>query len=360
MEEKKERGKGIFKSFLVLFLISGILLGRLLWPHINTIVLAFVLTGIFAPINKILKKSMRPSWASLIVCFLIFLVVFLPIIFFIGSLAQEASALYEMSKGGAISEQIKELLENNQLIVKASDLLKKYNINIDSDHFNMAISDIGKWVGLYLFEQAKAIASNMINFVFHFTIMLIIIFFLFIDGKKLLDLIINLSPLPREQNERLIAKFEEMAGAIIIGNGVSGTLEGILGGIAFAVLDISSPFLWGVIMAIVAFLPFVGISAVFFPAAIYLLLKGRIAAGIALIIIHFTITILIEYVLKTKLVGQKAKMHILLVILSTIGGLKVFGLLGIIYGPLIATMFVTLMEIYKTSYENFVKGEIEQ
>ncbi|MBT9448185.1 MAG: AI-2E family transporter, partial [Desulfobacterales bacterium] len=155
----------------------------------------------------------------------------------------------------------------------------------------------------------------------------------------------------------LLGKFHEMAGAILVGNGLAGVCQGILGGVAFALFGLSSPFLWGAIMAIMAFLPIVGISVVLAPAAIYLFLKGRITAGILLLIVYVVITIFIEYLLKPKLVGQKVKMHTLLVILSILGGLKVFGILGIIYGPLIVTAFLTLTKMYRTNYEAFVRDE---
>jgi predicted PurR-regulated permease PerM len=262
-----------------------------------------------------------------------------------------------MGKGATIAQHIKELLQGSESVDKIKNILEGYHIHLDSESFNKALSDIGKEVGLYLYQQASAIASNILKFIVNFLIMIIIIFFLLIDGKKLIDFIIDLSPLPTEHDQKLIAKFQEMAGAILIGNGLAGLIQGVIGGMTFAFFGLSSPFLWGLIMAILAFLPIVGISVVFFPAVIYLFLKGRIAAGISFLVIYILITVVIEYLLKPGLVGQKVKMHTLLVILSILGGLKVFGILGIIYGPLIVTAFLTLTEIYRTSYETFVRDK---
>lgn len=355
MEGEKKQGQTIFKYFLILFLVSGVLLGKLLWPFISILILAFVLTGIFYPLYSFFLRKIRPHWASLATCVVIFLVVFVPVAFFVGALSQEAYDLYQMSKGAAIAQHTRELLQNSEWADKIEKMLEGYNIHLDSENFNKALSNIGKEVGLYLYEQARAIASNMVNVVINFLLMVMIIYFLLIDGKKLIDFFVDLSPLPAEQDQKLIAKFQEMAGAILVGNGLAGLIQGILGGITFAFFGLSSPFLWGFIMAILAFLPIVGISVVFIPAAIYLFLKGKIAAGISFVVIYILITILIEYLLKPQLVGQKVKMHTLLIILSILGGLKVFGILGIIYGPLIMTAFLTLTEIYRTSYETFVR-----
>lgn len=345
----------IFKFFLILFLVSGILLGKLLWQFLSVLVLGFVLTGIFYPLYSIFLKKMRPPLASLLTCAVIFLVVFVPIVFFVGALSQEAYGLYQMGKGATIAQQVKELLQNSEWVDKIEKFFAGHNIQLDFETLSKTLSDIAKEVGLYLFEQGKAIASNILKFAGNFLLMLMIIYFLLIDGKKLIDFIVDLSPLPVEQDQKLIAKFQEMAGAILIGNGLAGLIQGVLGGITFAFFGLSSPFLWGVIMAILAFLPIVGISVVFIPAAIYLFLKGRIAAGLSFLVIYVLITVFIEYLLKPKLVGQKVKMHTLLIILSILGGLNVFGILGIIYGPLIMTAFLTFIDIYRTSYETFVR-----
>jgi predicted PurR-regulated permease PerM len=357
MEEKHKQGQMIFRYFLILFLISGILLGKLFWPFLSILVLAFVLTGLFRPLYSILLKKISPQKASFLTCMVIVFVIFIPILFFVGVLSQEAYGLYQMGKGATISQHIKEVLQNSQSFDKVKNILEGYNIHLDSTIFNKVLSDTGKEVGLYLYQQASAIASNILNFIINFLIMIVIIFFLLIDGNKLIDFIVDLSPLSAEHDRMLIAKFQEMAGAILIGNGLAGLIQGIIGGMTFAFFGLSSPFLWGLIMALLAFLPIVGIAVVFFPAVIYLFLKGRVAAGIFFLVIYILITVLIEYLLKPRLVGQRVKMHPLLVILSILGGLKVFGILGIIYGPLIVTAFLTLTEIYRTSYETFVRDE---
>ena len=184
--------------------------------------------------------------------------------------------------------------------------------------------------------------------------MLLVIYYLLIDGDRLVSFIIDLSPLPSEQDEKLIKKFKDMAGAILIGNGLGGLIQGTAGGIVFSLFGLKSPFLWGVIMGLLAFLPIIGIGVVLIPAAIYLILKGRIAAGIFFIVFYIILSGGIEYLLKPKLVGQRVKMHTLLVFFSIIGGLKLFGILGIIYGPLVATAFITLTDIYYASYRELV------
>lgn len=340
--------------FLVLFLVSAFMLGRLFWPFISVLVLAAVVTSIFKPAYNFLNRKISPLFASLLTCAFIFFILFIPIIFFVGILSKEAYGLYLMGKGAVISDQIKTILESSRILEKINLVLSNLNLEITGEQLNKGVSELGKVVGLFLYQQASSIASNALKFFVYFFFMLLVIYYLLIDGDKLVEFIIDLSPLPKEQDEKLFQKFKDMAGAILIGNGLCGLIQGVAGGIIFSLFGLRSPFMWGVIMVLLAFLPIIGIGIVFIPAAIYLILKGRVAAGVFFVVFYIILSGGIEYLLKPKLVGQRVKMHTLIVFFSIIGGLKMFGILGIIYGPLVATAFLTLTDIYYASYQQLV------
>lgn len=271
-----------------------------------------------------------------------------------GILSKEAHDLYISAKSALLNDQLKDLISNSGLLEKANLVLTHFNIELTGEALNKAISEIGKIVGLFLYEQARSIAANTLAFFVNIFLMLLVVYFLLIDGNKLISFITDLSPLPKEQDEKLIRKFKDMAGAVLIGNGLGGLIQGILGGTVFMLFGLKSPFLWGVIMALLAFLPIIGIGVVFIPAAIYLFLKGQIASAIFFVIFYIILSGGIEYIFKPKIVGQRVKMHTLLVFFSIIGGLKLFGILGIIYGPLIVTAFLTLTDIYHASYQKLL------
>ena len=343
--------------FLAIFLASTFLIGWLFWPFISIIVIASVVTGIFNPVYRFItvKDKINPPFASFLTCILIFIVLFVPIVFFVSILSNEAYELYLTAKNAVLGKQIKSLLESSRILENANNILSNFNIKLTGEELNKAISELGKVVGLFLYEQASAIASNMFKLLINFFFMLLIIYFLFIDGNKIVSFIVGLSPLPKEQNEKLIQKFKDMTGAILIGNGLSGLIQGTLGGLVFMMFGFKSPFLWGVIMALLAFLPIIGIGVVFIPATVYLFLTGRVAAGIFFIIFYLILSGGIEYFFKPKIVGDRVKMHTLLVFFSIIGGLKLFGILGIIYGPIVVTAFLTLTDIYHSSYQKIIE-----
>ena len=352
--QDKTSGNIILWFFLALFLVSAFLLGRLFWPFISVIILAAVVTSIFKPFYVLLNRKLSPLFSSLLTCALIFLILFIPTVFFVGILSKEAYGLYLMGKEAVISDQIKQILITTKILDKINLILSNFHINITGEELNKGISELGKVVGFFLYQQASSVASNILKFFVYFFFMLMIIYYLLMDGDKLISFIVNLSPLPKEQDEKLIQKFKDMAGAILIGNGLGGLIQGIAGGIVFYLFGLKSSFLWGVIMALLAFVPIIGIGVVFIPAAIYLFFIGRIAAGIFFIVFYLVLSISVDNLLKPKLVGRRVKMHTLLVFFSIIGGLNIFGILGIIYGPLITTAFITLTDIYYTSYQELV------
>jgi predicted PurR-regulated permease PerM len=343
--------------FLALFVVSCFLLGWLLWPFFSVIVLAIVITMVFNPVYRVLHRKMNATLSSLITCIIIFFVLFVPVSAFVGILANEAYDLYLTARDAVSNNPIQELLENSKIIEKINDILMNFGIKITADELSSGVTELGRAVGLFLYQQARSMTANIVNFVVNFFFMLLIVFYLLIDSQRLASFIVGLSPLPDDQDEKLIQKFKDMASAILLGNGLGGLIQGILGGIVFAFFGFRSPFLWGVIMALLAFLPIVGVGAVFLPAALYLILQGRLGAGIFFIVFYIVLSGGIEYLFKPKLVGKRVQMHTLLVFLSIIGGLKLFGILGIIYGPLVVTAFLTLTDIYESSYQSIVEPD---
>jgi len=343
--------------FLTCFIISISLMGWLLSPFFSIIVLGAVATVVFYPLYRPLAAHAKisPGMASLLTCLLIFFILFIPIVFFVGVLTREAYDLIQLARSPALSTFINTHFTNSAMLARINPLLATFDIVITGEDLNTAISDIGQSVGLFLFEQARAIASNTLAFLANFFLMLLVIFFLLIDGPKLVQFLIDLSPLPDEQDARLVDKFSGMAGAILIGNGLCGAIQGMAGGALFWLFGLQSAFLWGVIMALLAFLPIIGIGAVFIPTVIFLFLKGRVGTSIFFLIFYLLLSGGVEYILKPRLVGKRVQMHTLMVFLSIIGGLNLFGILGIIYGPLIATAFLTFTEIYHSSYQKLIE-----
>jgi predicted PurR-regulated permease PerM len=345
--------------FVICFIGSMLVLGWLLFPFLPILVLGAVISGISHPLFSAIQRflNVRSALAAFLTCFLIFMILFVPTVFFVSSLAQQAFGLYQMAKDAVFNQQITSFLRDTRVLDRANDVLAHFHYSLSGDEIKNGVSEIVKFVGLYLYNQATAIASNTLAFVVNFFLMMMVIFFLLLDGHRLVSYIIDLSPLPTDQEQKLINRFKEMTGAILIVNGLSGMIQGGLGGLVFWIFGFNSAFLWGVIMGLLAFLPIIGIGAVVVPTAIYLFYKGRIAASIFFVVFYIIVAGGTEYIFKPKIVGQQANIHPLLIFFAIIGGLKLFGILGIIYGPLVVTMFLTLADIYRANYQRLVESQ---
>jgi len=347
----------VFRYFLLLFLVSFLLFGRLLWPFFSILILSFLLAGLFQPVFRFFHERLKFSgqFSSLVTCLLIIVVVFVPLMIFVIALSKEVLGIYPLIKGKNLALMMQQLLEENQSVGRIKEIFAGFGIELHPERISEVFSEFGKVAGLFLYNQASAWAANIMNFVISFFMMVIVIFFLLIDQERFISYILELSPLPDQQERQLFRKFEEIAKAVLVGNGLCGLLQGFLGGAAFMFFGINSPILWGGVMAILAFLPIFGIGLVLVPAAIILFLKGSVGVGIFMLIFYVTLSFSVEYMLKPWMVGERVKMHTLLVFLSILGGLSVYGVLGIIYGPLIVTTFLSLAEIYRNNYSEYVR-----
>lgn len=346
------------RFFFVIFILSILLLGWVLWPFWQLLILAFLLAGIFRPIYSWHLRWMSPWLASLLTCFLIVLIVFIPLTFCIGALSSETLTVYQLMKNTQLLVKLQEFIQNNTLMREAQEVLANLGINFDPTDLTGTVSKVAGAVGLFIYNQASVWAANIMSFVLQFCILILVVYFLLIEMDRLLNFMIKLSPLPDDQDRLLVEKFMEIAGAILVVNGISGLFQGMLGGVYFAVLGLKSPVLWGSVMAVLAFLPIFGIGLVLIPTAIILLAIGDPVQAIITVIFYLFLSLTVEYLLKPKFVGDHVRMHTLLVFLAIIGGMSVFGVLGIIYGPLIVTGFLTLSELYMNVYRKDDLGQV--
>lgn len=343
------------RYFLLVFAISIFFFGVILWPFWSILVLSFLLTNLFRPIYIFIGKKIPDKLASALTCLLIIAIVFIPLIFFVFALTDEALNLYSWGRDSRIGLKLQMFIQESPQIQQIQDQLEQVGFNFDPSQISTTLSYLVKEGGLQLYNHASAWATNILQFLLFFFLMILVIFFLLIDQPRLIEYIIRISPLPEDENRLLIDKFQEIANAILKGNGICGIIQGSLGGITFSILGLNSPILWGCVMAVIAFMPIFGIGLVMIPAALILMISGRMGEGIFLLVFYVVLSFGVENLVKPKMVGTQVHMHTLLVFLSILGGMTVYGILGIIYGPLIITAFLTLSEIYLKKYDHHIR-----
>jgi predicted PurR-regulated permease PerM len=283
---------------------------------------------------------------------LVFLVLVIPVGGFVGSLSNEALNFYDTSRSALSLKKIHQALEGDSIwarIVRKSGELAGVEFSIET--LEELSASMAKDLGLYLSKQLGYVASNLFSFFIHFFLMILAVYYIFRDGKHIKDYIGELLPFLAKQQDLIVDKFHEMASAVVVGNGLNGVIQGILGGFGFSLFGLGSPILWGTIIGFMAFLPIIGASVVYLPVTVILLLQGNIGTALGFLAYNSAYSIIMEYFFKPKVIGKGMRMNSLLILMGILGGMKLFGILGIIYGPLIITIFFTLAEIYRLEYK---------
>jgi predicted PurR-regulated permease PerM len=344
----------VSKVFLVVLIGVLILLLRLFWAYISAIILALLIASAFYPLYARVKRLLKGEEraASMLMTIFIFLVLVIPVGGFVGTLSNEAFDFYRRSKDAVSLLKIQQIIEGDSIWGQRIRKVEKLTgIEVNSETLEELATALGRNVGLFLSRQLRSMASNLLNFLIHFFLMMLVVYYIFRDGERLKNYISELLPFPTEQQELVVNKFREMARAVIVGNGLNGIIQGIIGGFGFVFFGLGSPFLWGTLIGFMAFLPFIGASIVYVPAFIILILHGQTGTAIGFLIYNGAYSIIMEYLFKPRMIGKGMRMNALLVFIGILGGIKLFGILGIIYGPLIMTIFITLAELYRLEYK---------
>lgn len=330
--------------FTALFLSIILALGYVLSSFLADAVISFILIGLFRrPYEHILSRAKNRWVASGITTTLIAVVLLAPLFGFLYALTIEAAVAFDQLAylfdygGSGLIERTLELAERSGIRVKrafVTDYVGQFAAGLNS----MVVS-IG-----------SAVFGNVLAFTIHAAIEIVMIFYLFADGQDLRAFLFRLSPLPDSEDALLVDTFQKVARGVIVGNGLGSAIQGFFGGLAMWAAGLPSPLLWGAVMTVFAFLPLVGITIVVIPAFAVLLFRGDASTALLFLAFCLTMGAIVENIVKTKLMGSTMRMHDLLVFLSIIGGLGAFGVIGFIYGPLIAMLFITLHGLYESHY----------
>ena len=338
------------QGFLLLLVVITLAFAWVLQPFYGAILWAIVVAVLFAPVYRRLLARMgdRRSLAAAVTLLIVIAIVILPLTMVATSLIQEATGLVTKIQSGEYNfgNYLQQILD--ALPGWAKGLIERFNLT-DFSGLREQLKDGLMKGGQVLAPQALSIGMNTFEFVIQSGIMLYLLFFLLRDGRALAERIKEAIPLHTHQKSALFARFADVVRATVKGGIVVAIVQGALGGVAFWFLGIHAALLWAVLMAFLSLVPAVGAALVWLPVAIYFLATGAIWQGIGLILYGVLVIGLVDNVLRPMLVGKETKLPDYVVLISTLGGIEVFGLNGFVIGPLIAAMFMVSWEIFSKS-----------
>lgn len=335
------------KVFLALLLVVSVAFGWILLPFYGAVFWAVILAIIFAPVQRRLlaRLNARRNLAALATLFICLLVAVLPVILIAGVLVQEGTTLYKQIESGEID--IDSFVSHAKELLPATWQAQMQRFGLgDMDQIRERLASSALQGSQFLATKAFSFGQGTFQFMLSFFLMLYLLFFLLRDGRELVARIRKAVPLSDNQKRRLFSKFTRVVRATVKGNIVVAATQGALGGIIFAILGIPSAVLCGVLMAFLSLLPAVGAGVIWTPVAIYFLMKGLIVQGVILILYGVLVIGLVDNILRPILVGKDTKMPDYVVLISTLGGLSLFGLNGFVIGPLIAALFISAWGLF--------------
>lgn len=209
-------------------------------------------------------------------------------------------------------------------------------------------------VSNWLVDAVGNATVGTVQFLFLFFVMLYALYFFLTNGRAVLERILYYLPLQDDDERRMLDKFLSVTRATLKGTGLIGLLQGALGAVAFMAVGIAAPVFWGAIMVILSVIPGLGVGLVSVPAAAWLAMDGRWLAAGGLVAWFVLVVGLVDNVVRPRVVGRDTQMSELLVFLSTLGGLSLFGALGLVIGPIVGALFVTVWEIYGEAFKDLL------
>ena len=335
----------LFISFLAFYLLYKIL-APFLEPIFWAILLAMVSYPVFKKIRRVLKE--RVFLSALIMTLLIILVIVIPFTLLMVSLANEVIGAYnsveEMIKTGQIQAYVEEFRKIPAIQAIWARLDQSIGLS-QKQPLDFLLKNIQQ-ISTFLFNQSSKILKGLSTFLFSFFFTLLSLYYLFKDGDRLSQKVKETLPVPPKERDLLIGRFQAMVNATVFGGILIAIIQGVLGGLAYWVLGLHSPVLWGTAMAFFSFIPVGGTALIWGPTCVILFIQGVVLEGILLLLIGVLVIAMVDNFLRPFFISSKTKIHPLLLFFAVLGGIQVFGLVGVVAGPLVATICFTLIEIY--------------
>jgi predicted PurR-regulated permease PerM len=319
---------------------------KIVIPFFVPICWGAILVILFYPLyHRVNNRVKRPTLASLIMCLLILVLVIGPVTYLFISLVGQASdavtRINDMYQSGELEKYV------NVDIPWVATLKAKLSAYFDLSKVNLGeiVKDaVGKVSGVIV-NQTSWLVGNATRAVIDFLLMIFCIYYFFKEGPSIIDRLRRLMPLSPDQTAATFTKLRDVVYATMYSGVAVALLQGFIGGILFWIFGIQSPVFWGALMAFLSVLPIVGSAIIYIPAGLILIIGGSAVKGLLLIAIATVTVSQVDHLVRPLLVSGRTSMHPLLLLFSIAGGITLFGLIGIVIGPLIAAIFMTILEI---------------
>jgi predicted PurR-regulated permease PerM len=352
----------IYSFFLLgILAVSLYFAYQVLNPFLNNIFIAVILASLLHPVHQRLKTTFggRDTLAALCSTLLVLVLVILPMFLFTGALVGQAAKSIAGLQSWIKGAHLDTWLSRDSIspyVAWVQGHFPWLELDITQLDLKNSLLDLSKNMGQVMIDLGTRMVGNFIGVLLDFMIMLFVLFFLFRDGEAMLRQLKHLSPLHDEQEDRILGRLRDVARSVVVGSFLVAVCQGVAGGVGLAIVGIPALF-WGAMMGFAALVPVVGTMLIWGPAALYLLIVGDWKGALILTGWGAVIVSGIDSVLRPMLMKGQAQMSTFWVFLSIIGGIKFFGPLGILYGPMILALAMVMLGIYADEYRDLLDSK---
>lgn len=344
----------IFYYFMFAMLFLALYLGYLLMqPFWHTIILACIFAGLCHPFYAYLRRKtgLRDYLASGLTLGILVLLICVPLgLFFAQLIPQATVSIKELAQW--LSSAHLDSFVNDKVFPWLTWLNEELSwVELDVMDLRNSLMNLSRTAGQKLVGWGTGLVFDSISIFVNFILMLLIMFFLLKDGEGMVNTLRSLTPLRSEQEDNIIQNLRQMANAVLVGGLSIAALQGLIGGIGLAIVGIPALF-WGTVMAAAALVPIVGTGLVWVPAVLYLLLNGQTGSALFLVIWCGGLVTTIDSFLRPVIMRGSSKISLLFLFMSIFGGIQAFGAVGLIYGPLILSFLLAMINIYSAEYRD--------
>lgn len=339
-----------FKDIITAVFIIGlfILSFLILRPVILSIIFGILLAYIFRPIyRRLFAKIKKENLSAFIICLIFLLIILIPVILILSTLVNQAVNIYLALQNFDLASTFKDTLPS----VFSSEISANFGTSINSIISKSISFFISKFSGLILNIPVIMLQIFVIIFVFFFGLR---------DGKKAVEYVRSLSPFEKEIEERFFRQFKDITNSVLLGQLVVGIFQGLIAGIGYFIFGVPYALLLTLLTMLVGVIPLIGPWLVWVPVDIYLFLVGKTGAGFGLLIYGLIIISWLDTIIRPLIVSRRTEINSAIVIIGMIGGLFVFGILGLIIGPLILGYVLLIIDIYRKSKKSIFFREVKE
>lgn len=346
MTRKQQIGLALFIACVIIVFYIFFLILR---PYLSYLIWGALLAMIANPLNSRLRNRVRSdNLRALIMSVIVVAVLIVPAALLTLGLVSEATDMYNAFREASAEGKFDFILEPEayRWNEKVSEFLKPY-VDISRIDVEGFISDNLRRLTTYLAGKVSSVVGNISMAIISFVFIIFSMFFFIRDGDRIAEYMWNILPMSEDLRHDLATQQKEVIEASIYGGLIIAAVQGGLGALIFLILGLPSPLFWGVVMAFLSIIPLVGPWAVYLPTAVILFLTGSWVKAVILLVFGSIVVSQADNFLRPVIVGKRAKIPTLILLFSMLGGLRLFGILGLLLGPIIASMVLTLVNFYR-------------